>query len=209
MCPPETAAGTAVAESYYEDHSEVLLRKYEQVSFEAVHADLLALIGEKTGNALDVGCGSGRDAAWLAQNGWQVTAVDPSAAMLDGARRIHRSLPIRWMQDGLPKLEKVGSLGETFDLVMLSAAWMHVPLPEQARSAATVARLLAREAIVNLTIRTGAAEPERGFHDTDIELLTATFDRHGVLPVNDVTDHDIFDRKGVVWRKLTFRKKKG
>jgi SAM-dependent methyltransferase len=205
MCPPEAPA-SAVAESYYEDHSEILLRKYEQVSFEAVHADLLALICEKTGSALDVGCGSGRDAAWLAQHGWRVTAVDPSAAMLDGARRIHRGLPIRWMQDGLPKLETVANLGTAFDLVMLSAVWMHVPLSEQARSAATVARLLARDAIVNLTIRTGAAEPERGFHDTDIELLAATFEGHGVLPVNDVTDRDIFDRKGVVWRKLTFRK---
>ncbi|MDI1265928.1 MAG: class I SAM-dependent methyltransferase [bacterium] len=206
MCPPEAVASTATAERYYEERSEILLRKYEQVAFEAVHADLLGLIGGRTGNALDVGCGSGRDAAWLAGQGWRVTAVDASAAMLAGARRIHRSLRIRWIRDGLPKLEKVASLGATYDLVLLSAVWMHIPKDRQAEAAATVARLTGQGGIVNLTIRSGASEPERGFHDTDVELLGATLAGHGVLAVNDVTDSDSFDREEVVWRKLTFRR---
>ncbi len=206
MCPPEAAASSAAAERYYEERSEILLRKYEQVGFEAVHADLLGLIGGRIGSTLDVGCGSGRDAAWLAGQGWRVTAVDPSAAMLAGARRIHRSLHIRWIRDGLPKLEKVTSLGMTYDLVLLSAVWMHVPKDRQAEAAATVARLTAQGGIVNLTIRSGAGEPERGFHDTDVDLLAATFAGHGVLPVDDIIDDDIFAREGVVWRKLTFRR---
>ena len=37
------------------------------------------------GRALDVGCGSGADAIWLARQGWQVTAVDVSQAALDRA----------------------------------------------------------------------------------------------------------------------------
>ena len=36
---------------------------------------------------LDLGCGTGRHAAWLAEAGAQVTAVDFSAGMLDAARR--------------------------------------------------------------------------------------------------------------------------
>lgn len=206
MCPPEAAARTAAAERYYEERSEILLRKYEQVGFEAVHADLLRLIGGQTGSALDIGCGSGRDAAWLAGRGWQVTAVDPSAAMLAGARRIHRSLRIRWIKDGLPKLDKVASLGTTYDLVLLSAVWMHVQENRQAEAAATVARLTGHGGIVNLTIRSDAGEPDRGFYDTNIGLLAATFAGHGILPINDVTDGDSFDRGGVVWRKLTFRR---
>ena len=34
------------------------------------------------GRALDVGCGEGADAAWLARRGWQVTAVDISEVAL-------------------------------------------------------------------------------------------------------------------------------
>ncbi|MCP1912366.1 SAM-dependent methyltransferase [Bradyrhizobium elkanii] len=206
MCPHEAAALTAAADRYYEERSEILLRKYEQVGFEDVHADLLQLIDGVTGNALDIGCGSGRDAAWLARHGWLVTAVDPSAAMLAGARRLHGSLCIRWMQDGLPKLAKVASLGATYDLVLLSAVWMHVPETLQAESVATVARLTAQGGIVNLTIRSGGNEPERGFHDTDVDLVCATFAEHGILPVNDVVDGDIFARQGVVWNKLTYRR---
>ncbi|HEU5083479.1 MAG TPA: class I SAM-dependent methyltransferase [Acidimicrobiales bacterium] len=39
------------------------------------------------GTALDVGCGEGADAIWLAQRGWRVTAVDISEVAIERARR--------------------------------------------------------------------------------------------------------------------------
>lgn len=38
--------------------------------------------GLQPGTALDVGCGEGADAVWLAQHGWQVTALDVSTTAL-------------------------------------------------------------------------------------------------------------------------------
>lgn len=38
------------------------------------------------GRALDAGCGEGADAIWLAERGWQVTAVDIAATAVERAR---------------------------------------------------------------------------------------------------------------------------
>jgi len=38
----------------------------------------------KPGRALDLACGSGRNAMWLAEHGWQVTAVDRSPVAIPG-----------------------------------------------------------------------------------------------------------------------------
>ncbi|MHC6591959.1 class I SAM-dependent methyltransferase [Arthrobacter sp. C152] len=42
--------------------------------------------GLRPGKALELGCGEGADAIWLAQQGWTVTAVDVSAVALERAR---------------------------------------------------------------------------------------------------------------------------
>jgi len=42
----------------------------------------------RPGRALDLACGEGRNAVWLARRGWQVTAVDFSTIGLDKARQL-------------------------------------------------------------------------------------------------------------------------
>ncbi|GAA3591077.1 NAD(P)/FAD-dependent oxidoreductase [Klugiella xanthotipulae] len=85
------------------------------------------------GRALDVGCGEGADALWLAEQGWAVTAVDISAVALRRAAEVtgrrHPAVAERvsWEQRDL--LEWVPPVG-TFDLV--SAQFMHL-LPESRR----------------------------------------------------------------------------
>jgi len=52
------------------------------------------------GRALDVAAGEGRNAVWLASRGWQVTAVDFSAAGLDKGRRLAeaRGVAVDWVR---------------------------------------------------------------------------------------------------------------
>ncbi|UWX96713.1 class I SAM-dependent methyltransferase [Arthrobacter zhaoxinii] len=59
--------------------------------------------GLPPGRALDVGCGEGADALWLAQQGWDVTALDVSGVALARAARQAklRSVQVNWVHAGL------------------------------------------------------------------------------------------------------------
>src|SRR5262245_55827538 len=61
--------------------------------------------GRKTGTALDVGMGQGRNAIWLAQQGWDVTGFDPAekavALAQETARKlgVHVKAEVKGMED--------------------------------------------------------------------------------------------------------------
>jgi 2-polyprenyl-3-methyl-5-hydroxy-6-metoxy-1,4-benzoquinol methylase len=52
------------------------------------------------GRALDLGCGQGRNAVWLAQRGWRVTAVDYSDVAIDRARQLAAAtdVEVEWLE---------------------------------------------------------------------------------------------------------------
>lgn len=78
------------------------------------------------GTALDLGCGEGADAIWLASRGWTVTALDVSAVALERARAHaqERGLSghIEWVQQDLATWVP----GQLFDLV--TAQFLHSTL---------------------------------------------------------------------------------
>jgi SAM-dependent methyltransferase len=57
------------------------------------------LSGLPPGQALDLACGEGRNAVWLAQRGWRVTAVDFSSVGLHKARQLaaERDVGVDWV----------------------------------------------------------------------------------------------------------------
>jgi SAM-dependent methyltransferase len=54
------------------------------------------LAGLPAGRALDLACGEGRNAIWLARQGWQVTAIDFSRVAVDRGRRLAGDLTVTW-----------------------------------------------------------------------------------------------------------------
>lgn len=79
------------------------------------------------GTALDLGCGEGADALWLAKRGWKVTAVDVSQVGLDRARAADTEQQVTWLQADMYHWEPPV---EAFDLV--SAHYVHMPPAERA-----------------------------------------------------------------------------
>jgi thioredoxin reductase/SAM-dependent methyltransferase len=95
-----------------------------------VNSTMAALVsGLPAGDALDLGCGEGGDAAWLAEQGWRVTAVDisPTAVARGGLVAKARGLAdrITWIAHDLA----TWSTSERFDLVTASFFHSTVELP--------------------------------------------------------------------------------
>ncbi|MCB0912288.1 MAG: class I SAM-dependent methyltransferase, partial [Propionibacteriaceae bacterium] len=83
--------------------------------------------GLPAGRALDLGCGEGGDAVWLARQGWQVTAVDISATAVARGHAAAEAagVPddrIRWLAQDLAHWQPEGS----YDLV--SAFFLQSPM---------------------------------------------------------------------------------
>ena len=79
------------------------------------------------GTALDLGCGEGGDAIWLAAQGWTVTATDISQTALDIATRhaAEAGVSVTWERHDLAESQPAGP----FDLVTTSFLHSKVELP--------------------------------------------------------------------------------
>lgn len=86
--------------------------------------------GRTPGDALDVGCGEGADAIWLAAQGWRVTGVDVSTVALRRAAAVAAEQSeqladrIAWQQVDVLAWDPAPA---RYDLV--SAQFMHLPRP--------------------------------------------------------------------------------
>lgn len=187
---------------HYEQHAARLVEQYESLSFEAVHASLLELLPPAGAAVLDVGAGSGRDAAWLAAHGYDVVAVEPSAAMLAHARALHPASQIAWVEDSLPDLAKVRRLGLSFDLILLSAVWMHIAPAARQRALRKLATLLAPKGRIAISLRLGAADTERAMYTVSLAELAGMAQQFGLRIVHSHTSEDRLGRSELAWTSV-------
>lgn len=123
------------------------------------------------GRALDLGCGEGADAIWLAEDGWQVVAVDVSANALERARAAAQERQvisrIRFERHDLSTSFPAGR----FDLV--SAQFLHSPVPLDREAALRRAADAVAVGGRLLIVDHGAAPPWAGEHVHEHHFATA------------------------------------
>ena len=191
----------------YANEAPSLLETYERISPETLHRPVWHLIPTIPSRLLDIGAGSGRDAAHFAAMGHRVVAVEPVDAMREGAMKLHPSPRIEWLADTLPLLARVRARGEMFDAVLATAVWMHLDQSERAEAMPAVASLVAPGGVLILSQRHGPIPPGRRMFDVSAEETIALAAREGLAcVVNAVTGSAQAHQPDVTWTRLGFRK---
>ena len=145
---------------WYAAHAREVADRHEALDPAKVHHWWLDQLPNSPAVILDVGAGSGRDAAWLAGKNHNVIAVEPVTAMIRGGLRRRPHPNFRWIEDELPSLQKISRLGISFDLVLLSAVWMHVKPADRNRAFRKVIQLLKPGGALVMTFRQRRSRPK-------------------------------------------------
>jgi SAM-dependent methyltransferase len=109
--------------------------------------------------ALDVACGEGRNAVWLAERGWRVTGVDFSGVALEKARRLAaaRDVHVTWLQEDLLEYRVEPP---AFDLV--AVFYLQLPAAERRLVLRTAAGVVASGGLL-LVVAHDSANLEHGY----------------------------------------------
>lgn len=113
----------------------------------------------KPGAALDLACGQGRNAVWLAERGWRVTAVDFSRVGLDRARQLAdtHGVDVTYIEADVVSWQPPR---RAFDLVLIS--YLQLPWNELATVLAAATKALVPGGTL-LIIGHDAENIERGY----------------------------------------------
>lgn len=190
----------------YPEQAEQLVTQYESIAFAEKHRTVLHLLPDAPCDVLDIGAGTGADAAWFADRGHRAVAVEPTAALRNPGMALHAASSIEWIDDCLPDLSKLPR-GRTFDLVMITAVWMHLDETERAQAMPRVASLLRPGGVLVMALRHGPRAPGRRTFDVSAEETVRLASESGLrcsLNVRTESAREFNRLAGITWSRLAF-----
>ena len=132
--------------------------------------ELLATYTERLtpGRALELGCGAGRNAVWLAESGWQVTAADFSPAAVESSKQLADQAGVT------VELEVAAAASyqpkSQFDLI--TSFYIQLPSPERARMLANAGDVLAPSGTMLFVSHDESSPPQGWWQDDRLTLTT-------------------------------------
>jgi SAM-dependent methyltransferase len=170
---------------------------------------VLPLLPAAPASVIDIGAGTGRDAAWLAERGYRVVAVEPTEALRSRAIALHPSPAIEWIDDSLPALRarrraaqalRSGDADGGVDAPRRGGA----PRRDGERRRAGRAR-----GLLVMTLRHGPVPSGRIMFAVSAEETIALAEAHGLrlaLDVHAESSQAENRDAGVSWTQLAFRR---
>lgn len=211
----------------YDAHAAAFADRYASADVSSFHRLLLAHVPPRC-RLLEIGCGGGRDAVFLASNGFRVVATDASAAMLDAFRQSaprddlfvvgypdssSRYAPtLQVARASFPLPADHALLSDRFDAVVAMAVVMHLPDSDLFEFAYQVRQMLAPGGTLVLSASEGRvvdADSRDGqgrlFRERPAAELVLLFERLGFrLILRDETT-DGLGRSDLRWTTLVLR----
>ena len=158
---------------------------------------------------LDVGCGSGRDSNYFAKQGYEVTAIDASAELIQWAEQHHMSSRITWVHLDFSSIEKQ-AWENKFTGIWACASLLHVPFLELPFIINSLLDTFTDDGVMYVSFKYGKGErvdEERFFCDMNESRWKAI-----VAKIPQVIEYDIWlssdKRSGIKnnWFNITIKK---
>lgn len=144
----------------------------------------------RPGLVADIGCGSGRDAAWLAANGFDVVGFEPSAQLLAEARRRHPEVEFR--SSALPELANIPA--GSFDNVLCETVIMHLDPGRAVEAASRLIDIVKPGGTLYLTWRVTQGEDQRDDSGRLYAVVDAAGVRNALGPAELLLDEEVTSR---------------
>jgi ubiquinone/menaquinone biosynthesis C-methylase UbiE len=158
----------------------------------------------RNGKTLDIGCGMGRDTAWLFNHGFPTIGIDPSRGMLEQA--IKRYPNLCFIQDALPELSSIADAA--FHNIFCSAVLMHLRHKSQLLAIFNILRLLKNDGVLIISFRAtkhkDCREKGKLYEKINFKKIINYFqDNEGKLLLSESSTES---GRNHIWHNLVFKK---
>ena len=194
----------------YDNKADDLSASYDALQTPQVLGEFCKLMESRKDkpnlHALDIGCGSGRDAKWMAGQGMKVTAVDGSKNMLKNARKNHADKNIEYLHDLAPNFNKLAARGEKFDVILMSAFIFHFDKKDRQTIYDNLLKLAAENCLIYMTVRTPIKGEARDMYKVSAKEIKSFAKANGFDFIAYDKNTDQLKRKNVGWTSYALQK---
>ena len=190
--------------SYYEENASNLSKRYESANVATIHQTLLKTFSPHS-KLLEIGCGSGRDASFMLEEGYNITAIDGSQKMIYEAKAIHPALEPHLFTMQLP--HDLDFEPHSFDGLYSVATLMHLSQEEIMLTIQKIYRLLKEKGKFLFSVSIERDDTDQNSRDPHQRLFTSLSEeewlmlctKQGFSPLHTEVTTDGLGRSAVVW----------
>jgi 2-polyprenyl-3-methyl-5-hydroxy-6-metoxy-1,4-benzoquinol methylase len=189
--------------NYYSANATEVAARYESV----VSSLSLSFVGafKARSKLLDIGCGSGRDLAYLATLGHDCFGIDATREFVELSQKLHPELQGKIAYSALPEVHL--PFGGEFDGILCSAVLMHISKEQLVPAAVSIkgclkqnGRLLYSVPCKRLDVVTENRDANgRLFIPDQSDRLQAIFENQGFSLISKWVNADSLGRDSVEW----------